>query len=174
MNYWTVTRRLRPSALILAVCAGVLLGMSGLGAASAATAPSTESRQATFAGSAYLADPNETVDLVGNLHLVTRLTGTEQTGWTLYWSTNLDHTTGTGQTTGTHYVGSGADTGTVTFPPGPPVRSASLQATFTLLPPGPPTHPPSPIRLAVHLSYDGTGQVSDVGIHVEQSFGTVD
>jgi hypothetical protein len=167
----TPPRRVRAPALILALCAAVLLGMTG---ASAATAASTESSQVTFTGTAYLADANETVDIVGNVHLVTRLTGTEQTGWTLDWQTNLDNVTGFGLITGTRYVGSGADNGTVTLPPGPPTRSATLQATFTLLPPGPPTHPPSPIRLAAHVSYDETGQVSDVGIHIEQAFATVD
>ncbi len=174
MSHSNLSRRSRASAMILAACVGLLLSVIGVGAAGAASTPATDSRQIAFAGSAYLPEANETVDLAGSLHLVTRLTGSEQTGWTLYWRANLDNTTGTGQTTGTGYVGSGADKGTVTLPPGPPVRSSPLQATFTLLPPGPPTHPPSPIRLAVHLTYNETGQLADAVIHIEQTFGPVD
>lgn len=174
MNYRTLPRRSRAPAVVLAACAGLLLSVTGVGAGNAATAPSTDSRQVAFAGAAYLAEADETVDISGNLHLATRLTGSDQAGWTLSWQTNLDNTTGTGQTTGTRYVGSGADTGTVTLPPGPPTRSALVQPTFTLLPPGPPTHPPSPIRLGAHLTYDEGGHLTDVGVHVEGSFGTVD
>jgi hypothetical protein len=134
----------------------------------------TDIRQVAFTGAVYLAEPDETVDLAGNLHLVTRLSGSEHTGWTVDWRANLDTTTATGQSTATHYVGSGADAGTVALPPGPPVRTAVLSPLFTLLPPGPPMHPPSPIRLGVHVAYDETGRVTDVGVHIEQTYGPID
>lgn len=174
MNHGTLPRRSRAPAVILAACAGLLLSATGVGAANAATAPSTDSRQVAFAGAAYLAEADETIDITGNLHLVTRLTGFEATGWTIDWRTNLDNTTGTGEITGTRYVGSGAETGTVALPPGPPTRSVVLQPTFSLLPPGPPTHPPSPIRLGAYLAYDETGYLVDVQIHLEQTYGPVD
>ncbi|SDH84859.1 hypothetical protein SAMN05192558_105333 [Actinokineospora alba] len=164
-----MNRRPRAPSKILATCACFALIFVGAGAASADT--STESRQIVFACTTFAAD--DTVDIAGTLHLVARLTGSDQTGWTLTWRTNVDHTTGTGQS-GTHYVVTGADTGTATLPPGPPTRPAPLPATFSLLPPGPPTHPPSPIRLAVHLAYDETGSLVDVQVHIEQTYGTVD
>lgn len=101
--------------MILAACAALAVGVAG----PAEAIPATDIRKVAFAGAVYLAEPGETADLAGNLHLVTRLGGSEQTGWTLDWRANLDTTTATGQSTATHYVGSGADTGTVAFPPSP-------------------------------------------------------
>lgn len=45
---------------------------------------------------------------------------------------------------------------------------------FTLYPPGPPTHPPSPIRLGMRVAYDEDGHVAEVGVHIEQTLGPID
>lgn len=169
MTYRTL-RRGRAPAMIMAACAGLALVVAG----PAAAGTSTDSRQVAFAGAVYLTEPNETVDITGAVHLSTRLSGSESSGWTLEWQANLDSTTGTGRTSGSRYVGSGADTGTVFLPPGPPVRSASLYPVFRLLPPGPPTHPPSPIRFGMTAHYGETGRVTSVDIHIEGSFGPID
>lgn len=103
------------------------------------------------------------------------MSGSEETGWSLDWQTNVNNTTATGQTSSDHYVGHGADRGTVLLPPGPPTRAAVFEPTFTLLPPGPPVHPPSPIRLSVQIAFNETGQVIDIEARVGHgSFGTVD
>lgn len=103
--------------------------------------------------------------------MVTQLSGSERDGWTLDWHANLNDTTGTGETTGDGYRGIGADHGTVALPPGPPARTATFEPSFTLYLSGPPTHPPSPCRLAVNVVYDETGHVS--GVEVRAADGTI-
>lgn len=166
MNSITVPPRRRAPRMLVAVGLTVLLVGAGVGAANACSRGSSDSRQVRFAGTVFATESNENVDVVGRLHVVTRLTGSEQDGWTVEWHASLDHTTGTGQTSGDRYRGTGADRGTAAYPPGPPVRSAVFEASFTLRPPGGSIHPPSPCRLAVNVVYDETGRVSDVQVHV--------
>jgi hypothetical protein len=156
-----------------------VLAVAGVGAANAAIPRSgltpADTRQVSFSGAVSATEANENVDVVGRLHVVTQLSGSEQTGWTGEWRANLDYTTGTGRTTGDRYRGTGADSGTVAMPPGPPVREAFFEPSFTLRPPGGSIHPPSPCRLAVNVVYDETGQVSTVEVHVADGpTGTVD
>jgi hypothetical protein len=112
----------------------------------------------------FASQSNEDVEVAGRLHVVTQLTGSEETGWTFEWRTNVDNLTAKGQTTGDRYRASGTDGGTVAIPPEPPVREVIFEPSFSLLPPGPPTHPPSPCRLTVSVVYDETGRVSDVQV----------
>lgn len=124
------------------------------------------STMASFDGTTFDAATGEDVVLSGALHVVTRISGTDASGWSLEWNVNVDHATGTGRTTGDSYVLDGADEGTVALPPGPPTRSAFFEPTFTLLPPGPPTHPPSPCRFLVAVSFDEHGTVTGVDAHL--------
>lgn len=164
----------RRATTLLAALVAVALAVTGAGRAVAAPATSATSRQVSFAGTTFASQSNESVDLVGTLHVVTALSGSEETGWSLDWQTNVNNTTATGQTSGDRYVGHGTDRGTVLMPPGPPTRP-HFEPSFTLMPPGPPTHPPSPIRLNVHVHFDETGQVTDIEVRVvDGSFGTVD
>jgi hypothetical protein len=148
------------------VVVGITL-MLAAGAASAnAFAPgSVDNRQVRFSVTTFATDSNENVDVVGRLHLVTKLTGSEQAGWTLEWRANLDNTTGTGQITGDRYRGTGADSGTVAYPSGPPVREVLFEPAFMLRPPGGSIHPPSPCRLLVNVVYDESGRVAEVQVH---------
>ena len=170
MNSTSVPTSRRASRMLVIGGLTVGLAAASIGAANAAPPTSrdaaSDSRQVRFAGTVFATESNENVDLVGRLHVVTQLTGSEQDGWTVAWHANLDDTTGTGQTTGDRYRGTGADHGTVAIPPGPPVRTAFFEASFTLRPPGASIHPPSPCRLAVNVAYDETGRVSDVQVHV--------
>ena len=68
----------------------------------------------------------------------------------------------------------GAETGAVALPPGPPVRTAFFEPTFTLMPPGPPVHPPSPCRFLVAVSFDEAGQVANVDAHLADAPPTTD
>jgi hypothetical protein len=160
----------------VAACIMLLLAATaGVAHATAGSATPAASRRVSFAGTAFASAPSENVDIVGDLPLVTRLSGSDQIGWTLDWHANVTNTTGTGQVTGARYQALGADGGTVLMPPGPPVRSALLEPSFTLFPPGPPTHPPSPTRLGVTVLFDETGQVAEVQINFDHgSIGTVD
>lgn len=88
--------------MLVTACLTVLLAAAGAGAANATPqsglAPA-DSRQVSFAGTTFAAEADENVDVVGTLQLVTQLSGSEQTGWTLDWHANLNNTTGTGQIT---------------------------------------------------------------------------
>lgn len=179
MNSITVPTRRRAPRMLVA-CVTVLLVVIRVDAANAATPRSAvtpaDSRQVSFAGTTFAAGASENVDVVGNLHVMTQLSGSEQTGWTVEWHANLDNTTGTGQTTGDRHQGIGADRGTVAYPPGPPTRSVFFEPSFTLRPSGGSIHPPSPCRLAVNVVFDETGQVSAVEVHVvdQPTTGSVD
>ncbi len=120
----------------------------------------TYSSQVSFSGT-IIDSAGESVDLVGDLHVVTQLSESLD-GWTLDWHANVGRATGTGQTSG--YVLHGADGGIVGYPPGPPTHpaTATFEPTFTLYPPGPPTHPPSPIRFLVTASFDASGHLTGV------------
>jgi hypothetical protein len=119
----------------------------------------------SFDATAFDHTQGEDVELTGALHVVARLTGTADGGWTLRWNANVQHGTGIGQTSGHGYVLTGAQDATVAFPPGPPVRAASFEPTFRLFPPGPRVHPPSPIRFLVSVSFDEAGRVTNVDAH---------
>lgn len=181
MRRISVPTRRRTSRTLATGCLTALLAVAGVGAANASPsgsggAPSV-SRQVSFAGTAFATAANENVDVTGRLHVVTRLTGSEARGWTLDWNANVDHATGTGATTGDRYILRGAATGTVMYPPGPLVRAASLEPSFTLMPPGPPVHPPSPIRLLVDVSFVAAGgQLIAVQVHLGDAhpIGTTD
>ena len=169
----------RTATTALAACVAVARAVAGIGSAAASPATSdarsATSRHLYFAGTTFASESNENVDVGGNLHVVTKLTGSESAGWTLDWHTNLNHTAAIGQTTGDEYTATGTESGTVVLPPGPPVRSAVFEPSFTLLPPGPPVHPPSPIRLLVNLLFDETGRVTDIEVQIDDgSFGSVD
>ena len=155
------------------------LAAAGVGSATATETPteasSASNHRTAFTGTAYASESGENVDIAGTLHLVTTLLGTEETGWSLDWHTDLPNTTASGETTGDSYRATGTDAGTVQLPPGPPVRSASFEPTFRLVPPGPPVHPPSPIRLAITVHVGATGQVTEIVVQVDHgSFGSVD
>jgi hypothetical protein len=160
-----------------AASAVALLSATGLGGLQAAPAPapaSAQSVQGSFAGVAYASGTAEDVDLGGRLHVVTTLQGSETSGWTLEWHTNLQNTAGDGHTTGDRYRAAGTDRGTVEMPPGPPTRTATFEPELTLYPPGPPVHP-SPVRLTVRLGSDESGEHPTIDIDVHRStFGTVD
>jgi hypothetical protein len=121
---------------------------------------------ASFAGTTFDRAEGESVDVAGALRVVIRLTGSTDDGWIVDWHANVDHGSGTGETTGNDYVLTGAETGTAAIPPGQPVRTAFFEPTFTLLPPGPPTHPPSPCRFLVAVSFDEAGHVANVDAHL--------
>ena len=127
MNSITVPTGRRASRVLVAIGMTLLLAATGVGAANARSRGSSDGRQVRFAGTVFATESNENVDVVGRLHVVTQLSGSEQDGWTVEWHANLDNTTGTGQTTGDRYRGTGADRGTVAFPPGPPTRSAFFE-----------------------------------------------
>ena len=175
MNSLTVSPRRRAPRMLMAVGLTVVLAVAGVGTAKATPRSGltpVDSRRVSFADTVFATESNENVDVVGHLHVVTQLSGSDSTGWTVEWHANLDNTSGTGETTGDRYQGTGADSGVV-HPPSP-IREASFEASFTLHPPGP-IHPPSPIRLAVNVVYDETGHVSDVQLHVADApIGTVD
>lgn len=165
-----IVRRRAP--MLLAACIALVVVATGMGGADAAAGSAimqVDSRQVSFAGAIFATETNENVNMVGKLHVVTRLSGSEQTGWAVEWYTNLDNATGTGQVSGKRYLASGAGRGTVQVPPGPPVRSAFFEPWFTLYPPGPPVHPPSPCRLGVQVVFDDNGRVSAVQIHLDQA-----
>lgn len=175
MNSLTVPTHRTASRMLVMIGVALVVAASGVGTANASSPGSPDSRQARFTGTVFATESNENVDVVGRLHVVTQLSGSEQDGWTVEWHANLDDTTGTGETTGDRYRGTGADRGTVAMPPGPPTRSAFFEASFTLRPPGGSIHPPSPCRLAVNVVYDETGRVSDVQVRVADApVGTVD
>ena len=173
------SRRPRRLSMILAAT-GLATLLVTLGAGPATALPPgpptrTYSSQVDFAGTVFDSGAGESVDLVGDLHVLTQPTGSDSDGWTVDWRASFGQASGTGETTGDQYVLDGADAGTVTLPPGPPTRTAFFEPTFTLLPPGPPTHPPSPIRLLLAASFDDRGQVTDVQAHLSDStWGTTD
>jgi hypothetical protein len=168
-------RRVRTFLAATGALAAMALAASGVAVAMPPGPPvRAASTVATFAGTTFDGATGEDVDLDGALHVVTRLSGADATGWSLDWSVNVDHATGTGETSGDAYVLDGADTGTATMPPGPPTRSAFFEPTFRLMPPGPPTHPPSPCRFLVAVSFDEAGAVTGVDVHLDDAPPTTD
>lgn len=162
-------RRRSISALGLAGLA-TLAGSLGVGPASAGPSPRTVSSRLSIVGTVFDHGAGEDVALAGDLHLVTSVSD----GSTIDWHLNAGHIAGVGATTGDAYVLAGAGAGSVQFPPGPPVRTVLLQPTLTLLPPGPPTHPPSPIRLLVAVSFGAGGQITGVDVHLDTPPPTLD
>ena len=123
--------------------AGLATLVASLGAGPATAGPSarTVSSRVSLAGTVFDQGAGEDVVLAGDLHLLTSISD-----GLVDWHLNAGHVAGTGAATGATYVLAGADAGSVEFPAGPPVRTALLQPTLTLMTPGLPTHPPSPIR----------------------------
>jgi hypothetical protein len=163
--------------LLIPALLGLLVTLLGAGAAAALPpGPPTRSTSSQVAldGPAFASGAGEYVDITGDLHVVTSISGSETDGWTLEWHANVDHARGTGQTSGGRYVLNGATSGTETYPPGPPVRTASFEPTFSLIPPGPPVHPSSPCSVLVDLSFDEAGHVTGVQAHFVDSVQTVD
>ncbi len=165
----TLLRPRRPSAVFVAAALGLVVAVTGVGVAGAARVGVTavDSRRVTFTGTTVASATNENVEVAGTLHVVTALRGSDEAGWTLSWSTNVDNTVGTGQTTADRYRGTGTDGGYFVLPAGPPVRTVTFSASFRLSPLGPPTHPPSPIRLTVDLVLDESGRLGNVGAHLD-------
>ena len=167
-------------AVALLVSGGIALGVGGTEGAGAATARPAAStvapgRQVPFAGELWASGPAETVDVAGRLHVDVVLSGSESGGWSVDWRVNLDRTDGTGRATGDRYRATGSDGGSVSIPPGPPVRTATFEPSFTLFPPGPPVHPPSPCRFVVQAGFDGAGRLTSVEVRLAGSaIGTVD
>lgn len=149
------------------VClAGVAILFGSLAAGPVAAAPSarTITSRLSLAGSVFDHVAGEDVALVGDLHLLTTVSNGR-----MDWRLNAGHVAGAGATTGAPYLVAGADAGSAQVEPGLPIATVFLQPTLTLLPPGPPTHPPSPIRLLVAVSFDAKGQVSGVVVHFDNA-----
>ena len=169
MNTRTPDHHRRPHRILTGALAATLLWTWGAGPATASPpGPTTQtsSGQIGFAGTTFDDATEENVDLVGHLHVRTRLTGSDAEGWIVDWGANADHATGTGESSGDPYSLHGADGGSVAFPPGPPVRTAVFEPTLTLMPYGGRVHPPSPIRLLVAVSFDTRGRIANVQVHV--------
>ena len=166
-------RRSPRRGLRLLATVGVVGIVSTLGVAPAMAAPARTARlannQVGFTGTTIDNPTGETVDLAGTVHLRTLVAGSDADGWTVVWVANVDHTTGTGETTGDRYAVQGIDAGAVRLPPGPPVRTASFEPSFTLRQPGSRFHPPSPCRLLVSVSFDGAGRIMSVDAHAGPS-----
>lgn len=161
--------RLRPIRVACLAALSMLAGSLGAGPATAAPSPRTVSTRLSIVGAVFDHGAGEDVTLTGELHLLTRVSD----GLT-DWHLNAGHISGTGATTGEPYLLAGTDAGSVQFPPGPPVRTVLIEPTLTLLPPGPPTHPPSPIRLLVAVSVGAGGQVTGVDVHLDTAPPTLD
>lgn len=149
--------------------AGLATLVGSLGAGPVIAAPSARmvSTRLNIAGTVFDHRAGEDVVVAGHLHLLTSVSG-----GLMDWHLNAGQIAGTG--TGATYLVAGADAGSVQFPPGPPVRTVVVPATLTLLSPGPGTHPPSPIRLLVAVSFGAGGQVTGVDVHLENAPPTLD
>lgn len=142
--------------------------------------PHIQSRQIDFAGQLAEAGAGEPVDVVGRVHLVSHVTGSEETGWTVRLHSNLAHVTATGAETGADYKASGSDSETVQAPPGA-LGTFSFRPEFTLKRPYPcsvkPCHRARPFFLTVDMSFDADRTPSDVNVQVEEPTtddGTID
>lgn len=161
--------RLRSIRVVCLAALSMLAGSLSAGPATAAPSLRTVSTRVSIVGTVFDHGAGEDVTLAGELHLLTRVSD-----GLLDWHLNAGHISGTGATTGEPYLLAGTDAGSVRFPPGPPVRTVLFEPILTLLPPGLPTHPPSPIRLLVAVSFGAGGQVTGAAVHLSTAPPTLD
>ena len=151
------------------VLGGALVALMVVPTAAGATPPgppihSTDSRYVHFSGRVFDAATNESVDVVGNVNLVTTVDGSNVAGWTVTLRSSLSNTFGRGQSSGATYTVTGSKADSIQTPPGPPTH-ASFQPSFDMFPPGP-NHPPNPCRLSVGISFNPDASVSTVSVAV--------
>jgi hypothetical protein len=131
--------------------------------------PNPPSRLFDFTGNPFAVESREYVNLVGGLHLVSKVTGSEIAGWTVRLHSNLEHTKGTGVETQYRYEATGSNDDTVQLPPGP-LRAASFRPRFVLHPVGPCSPKPcakaSPFSMDVVTAFTPQGSMSDVDVQV--------
>ena len=115
----------------------------------------------------------ESVTLTGTEALTLHVTGNVITGWNTSLKATLHKTVGIGGTSGGKYKARGTTTLTATFHAGPPTTPTTYQASFALIPPGPPckaTHPPGPcfnpstVVVPVTITMNADGSVGSVQV----------
>lgn len=104
----------------------------------------------------------EPVDLVGRIMAKVETKGSAAAGWTLTLKSNLEDVKGVGRTSGGRYTSTGESKDSASFPPGPPVKSASFTPSYTL-------HPPAPIKpqtfqLRLLATLDARGNLTGVEV----------
>jgi hypothetical protein len=158
----------RRPAIAVAVASGLLL-FPFAGAAWAPKGPSWNS-QMPLSGTVQDDATFEAVALVGQMHVVIDLGGSQSSGFSVDLHANLDQTSGSGQTSGQQYVADGADQASVHLPPGPLTGSVSFAPSFALHPPSPcrteqmpgPCHAGSGFSALVTVSFNTDGGISVV------------
>jgi hypothetical protein len=126
-----------------------------------------------FTETVFDSGTSESVTLSGTEALSLHVTGDVITGWTASLKATVHHTVGVGGTSGGSYKAKGTDTLTASFHPGPPTTPTTYQATFRLIPPGPPCPAndppslcfnPSTVLVPVTITLNADGSVGSVQV----------
>jgi len=155
----TKPRNRRAPPLRLAACVTLLMVLAGVGTAAAATtsgvAPSGS--RVSFTGETFAAESNETVDIAARSRSSPGSAVRNPPAGPSTGRSTSPTQPAPARAPAPRYLGAGADDGSVLFPPGPP------------------THPPSPIHLLVDTQFDETGQVTAITVQIEDAtYGTID